>query len=1300
MNLRHIFRGLLSVILAGVLFAFIPVHSSASQTQYRPYFGLLHSHTGLSGGVGTVEEAFSRASGAEGMDFFAVTEHSHSFDNDLSGTIGSDAAAVSQAWAAGKAAAAAVTSDTFVGIYGYEMSFRDSDGFGHLSTFHTPGFVSRNRDGFDTLGACYEALTQVPEAVSQFNHPGRELGYFENFAHRTDSYDAAVSLLEVSGADGSFSDEFYIRALDKGWHLAPTFSRNPYGPDPGKGRTVILAEALTEQSLYNAMKNRRCYATTDPDLEIRYTLNGAVMGSIVPWADTISLEISLQDATEGSTASAEVVCGGGCVLQTVPLSSEPTTLSLPGKAGYYYLRITQPDGDLAVTAPVWMEEPAQAPEEETTLPPEPEESRPEESLPEESIPEETRSPVEDLDIQFCFGLLHGHTDLSDGKGTVEEAYAAAAGRMDFYAVTDHSNSFDNDLAGEIRTDASSVSESWLRGKAAARDATTSDFVGLFGYEMTWPDDRNLGHIVTFATPGFLSRNREGMENLKDYYEALTTVPGSVSQFCHPGPELGDFENFTHRTAAYDKAMPLLEIGGEEGLDELDSYIKALDAGWHTAPTISHNDHEGNFGSLNTARTAILAREKTEEALYEAMAQRRVYATEDPDLRLYYTLDGHLMGDILPQKDAHRISLLLFDPTDTGTATVEVLCDGGKSICSVPMPESGSLELTVPGGKHYYFLRITQSDGQTAITAPVWTDAYGDIGIDNFCADTQVPVPGQQLTLTLTLSNQETVPFALQSLTLYADGTPCYRLDHPGPVDAGTRRSFLIPFTWNTAGAVTLRAEAAGTIGGFSATVQSELTLHFRPKEMVKGILVDLGHSSHRAEDFDQLNALAQDANMQLNCFTGSVPEEGSILILPPPEQAYAPDFLQQVKIFCARGGTLVVCGESDQQNPQAAEYLNTLLQTAGSTMSIRADTALDPDHNGGKPTQLYPAVFNKDTIFCESLSRFQYYVHRSGATVAPGEGIWLVKGDKTTYASKTEERSPVLLAWEKFPSGGHILAAGSLFLEDESMPALKNRWDTPKANRTFAQILLGITREEFSITPIREVRKGKENILYHIKGYTTSGTSNRHNTFQDTIYLQDDTGGIAITPFREKNIPVGTPMIVAGYLKRQDGNLVFKPVDYDFPDEDAYRYVPETIDHSRAADYKNMGGQLLQVEAKIISLTLTQDGLGVQRLILQDPWGDRIAVHIEDTIFSGAYGTNLLAEKLKIGRTVRAMGLLHVDSNGVPVLRVRNCEEVVWVPPVPRPGDNPYTADNFPLIAGIWAASAGLLVLLLKRRKK
>jgi len=1305
-NLTCILRGLLSVFLAGVLSAFIPAASNAAeQIQYQPYFGLLHAHTEHSGGEGAVEYAFSRASQVEQLDFFAVTDYSHSLDNDKAGSIGTDGSGVSADWAAGKAAAAAVTTENFVGIYGYEMCYPDDYGLGHISTFHTPGWISRNQNGFETLTAYYDALTTVPTSVSQFNHPGWDLGYFSNFASRTDSYDEAIALLELGNGKGITTCEFYTTALDRGWHVAPTLSQNDFFGKFGTGsdaRTVILAEALTEECLYDAMKNRRCYATEDRDLKISYTLNGQVMGSIIPWSDTITIEAALSDATDGGIAVLEVVSTEGTTIHKAQFSGQTIRLTLPGAAGYYFLRITQPDGDLAVTAPVWMETPKEESPTETTqpTPSEPENAGPEE--PEESLPEETRPPLEALDVRFCFGLLHGHTDLSDGRGTVEEAYAAAAQQknMDFYAVTDHSNSFDNHLSAEIHTDAASISESWARGKAAAQAATTSDFVGIFGFEMTWPDDRYLGHITTFSTPGFLSRNREDMENLTDYYKALITVPGSVSQFCHPG-QLGTFENFSHHSADYDQALPLLEIGGEGRFDALDAYVKALDAGWHLAPTASHNDHEGNFGGLNAARTVILAPELTEEALYEAMAQRRVYATLDSDLSLYYTLDGHLMGDILPARDSHRLSLLLQDPTDPGTATVEVLSDGAQTLLCCPMPKSGTLELTLPGGKHYYFLRITQSDGDIAVTAPVWTEAYENVGVTDFSCDTLVPLPGQTLTLTLTLSNEETLPFLLQSLTLLANGTPAYRLEDPGTIGPGSTQTLTIPYSQSSAGAVTLRAEAVGTIGGISRTLHAELTLHFRAKEMVRGILVDIGHSSHSAGDFNSLETLARDAGMTMTCFTGSLPEDGSILILPPPETTYEPEFLQQVKIFCARGGSLVVCGCSEQQNPQAVRELNRLLQLIGSSMTIRSDTALDPVQNKEQPEEIYLTCFNRDAFFCGDITESQYYVNHFGATVDPGSGIWLVKGENTTISSKTGEISPVLLAWEELSSGTHILASGSLFPADNAMPLPKNRWDPPTANQTILEALLGITRGKFPITDIREVRNGQENTLYHIKGYTTSGTSNRYNTFPDTIYLQDDTGGIAITPFRQSDVAVGTPMVAAGYLKRQEGNLVFMPVDYDFPDERAYRYVPETINHSRAVDYNTYGGQLLQVEAKVTAVTLTEDGLGVRRFVLTDDWGDRITVMIEETIFSGAYGTNTLASQVKIGRTVRAMGLLHLDRNGIPVIRVRNCEEVVWVPPIPRPGskDNPYTGDPI----GIWAATLCVSVfgiLLVSRRQK
>lgn len=106
------------------------------------------------------------------------------------------------------------------------------------------------------------------------------------------------------------------------------------------------------------------------------------------------------------------------------------------------------------------------------------------------------------DWNVYFGQLHAHTNLSDGIGSVEEAfdYASKVENLDFFAVTDHSDSFDNADAGAIGADGRSISTGWAAGKQAAASVTNEDFVGLFGFEMTWPEDKQLGHISTFNTP--------------------------------------------------------------------------------------------------------------------------------------------------------------------------------------------------------------------------------------------------------------------------------------------------------------------------------------------------------------------------------------------------------------------------------------------------------------------------------------------------------------------------------------------------------------------------------------------------------------------------------------------------------------------------------------------------------------------------------------------------------------------------------------------------------------------------------
>lgn len=657
------------------------------------------------------------------------------------------------------------------------------------------------------------------------------------------------------------------------------------------------------------------------------------------------------------------------------------------------------------------------------------------------LPREEENANPPSEWNFYFGQLHAHTNLSDGTGTVTEAFshAAAVEHLDFFAVTDHSNSFDNHLFGEIGADGSAISTEWAAGKAAAAAVTDETFVGIFGYEMTWPNGVGLGHINTFHTPGWQSREQTGFETLQGYYDALTTVPGGISQFNHPSRAYGDFDAFQYYSPEYDAAIQLLEVGGEKGEPAYSYYTKALDAGWHVAPTNNQTNHNGDWGSASSARTVVLAKTLTEESLYEAMAHHRVYASEDWDLEILYKLNGQIMGSILRRAGNYTVTAQLYDPSDAAIGLVEVIADGGKRVASQKV-EDASAEITipVPSGCSYYYLRITQPDGDIAVTAPVWVE---DI-LTSLTVDSSEITEGQQVMLTLELFNRRTTEIVLEELTIHENGQVIHQLTNPGTVAPNSKFTYVLPHIFREPGEKTLMA----TITEAEEIFEAVLPLH---------------------------------------CKSAPLP-----------------------------------------------------------------------------------------------------------------------------------------------------------------------------------------------VSTIEQARSGSLGEIFRVTGYVTAGTANPANTFSNTLYLQNDTGGIAVIGRFPAGIQVGAPVEVTGCLRRQGGNLILECLEHVLLEQDYYRHVPRTMTHDIAMNYEIHGGELLQIEGEVVSLVKTTDGKGISRFTIKDIRGDLATVIVEPNIGSGAAGANELASEVKPGRTVRAMGLLHVDENGNPVLRVRNCEEVVYVPPLPD-HSNPKTGDRF-----------------------
>lgn len=916
----------------------------------------------------------------------------------------------------------------------------------------------------------------------------------------------------------------------------------------------------------------------------------------------------------------------------------------------------------------------------------------------------------DLDWNLYFGQLHAHTDISNGAGSVEEAfqYASQVDGLDFFAVTDHSDSFDNADMGAIDADGADISADWAAGKQAAASVTNGDFVGLFGFEMTWPEDKQLGHISTFNTPGWQTRDQEAFTNvtaaLENYYKVLTAVPGSVSQFNHPDDIHGDFERFDHYSPRYDAVVSLLEVAGEDGVVDCEYYDLALDKGWHVAPTNNQNNHNGQWGDASDARTVVLAKSLTEEALYAAMKDRRVYATQDSDLAIFYELNGTVMGSILPKSEEAEITVFLSDPTDEAIGNVEVVTDGGAVLVSeyVETP-SQVLELPASGGRSYYYLRITQPDGDVAVTAPVWMDGYDDIGIGSFISDTLTPARDEEIGLTVELYNDESVEFDLDALSLYADETLVSTVSDLGEVAGMSTLDYTFSYAHPELGVTEFRVEAAGSVNGEDRTYEDTLSLSFHVPEQVKYISVDASHDNSGTGKLNRLAEIAAQNSISVKKFKTELPKDSDILLITAPAEPFDEAFVEKVRTFAESGGTVILCGQADKGHTSGE--MNKLLEAMGATVRLNDDAASSISTN----------VFNPDSGLTKSLTQEQTYTQRAGCTVNPGNGTWLVKGRDTTHGIDADAdgqetgEDTVLLAGEELPGDGKVYVSGGLFLEDSAMKEPDNIWKPVSGNQRIVEVLLKIERAACpELVTIGEMRSGKAGEIYHIRGWATSGTSHPGNTFSKTIYLQDDTGGVALVPFtkkeKEKDIEVGTPIEVVGRKEIRGGNVVLKIIDYDKKlDEPLYNYTPETTPNKDAMDYDANGGRLMQVEGKVTKVTYTDDRKVVSRITLKDGNGDFAEILIEDGIVSGADGKNNLASQVKKGRTVRAIGILHLDSDGTPVLRVRNCDEVVYVPPVPvslGSRRNPRTGDLIWIAVGVMVLSGIGLAVLLKKRKK
>ncbi len=402
-----------------------------------------------------------------------------------------------------------------------------------------------------------------------------------------------------------------------------------------------------------------------------------------------------------------------------------------------------------------------------------------------------------------FGLLHAHSFASDGSGTPEQAFARAdsiAG-IDFLAVTPHNHRLAESLARGVRRDGVmiatmpdlydadtdvTVTRNWSIDDqdfsesvttpsviAAATDASTNGFVGIYGQEFSSISRGNhvnvlgWGSVLTVESGEF----RELYDLFGDVVAQGAAVP--VAQINHPDihrdlfyrgskdsviakmfNDLGfdDYnEDFSELVAAADQFLVLVEIltgpafateaRGSVRYDAHENdYYYYLIQGFHISPSVGHDNHFETWGNATAARMGVFATELTQASLFSAMRANRTFASEDSDLTIEFLINNEPMGSAISVAEGEILNIVLQvdDPTSPGESYVAELIYGDidqqdrasleKWVAKDGLTESWSFDgdgellfdqYLASGNPEFFYVRVTQGDDDRAWSAPVW-----------------------------------------------------------------------------------------------------------------------------------------------------------------------------------------------------------------------------------------------------------------------------------------------------------------------------------------------------------------------------------------------------------------------------------------------------------------------------------------------------------------------------------------------------------------------------------------------------
>jgi len=321
-----------------------------------------------------------------------------------------------------------------------------------------------------------------------------------------------------------------------------------------------------------------------------------------------------------------------------------------------------------------------------------------------------------------WGDVHGHTGLSDGKGTVDDyfQYARDVAKLDFVIVTDHD--FGNASPWRM------PKEDWtLTQDSADRHTENGRFVAIAGYEWTsqpkyWTAEERLfsgppryynhKNVYFPSRVDYLFSAKDSAYCSPDLLAAAVRKHGGLIHNCHPSEGPDGRDQF-----AYDASCNDVIVNTEMGPDKINYEGKEYTLNWENVVRtfLNRGGKTGLVGGTDThegkpaARTAVLAKELTRPAIFEALRRRRNYAISNARIVLDLRIDGHVMGEEIEIQGKPRI-VAEIQGTDQIDEVVLVR-DGAPLHTLKPTAREVRFEYEDDtfSGSSCYYLRVTQAD---------------------------------------------------------------------------------------------------------------------------------------------------------------------------------------------------------------------------------------------------------------------------------------------------------------------------------------------------------------------------------------------------------------------------------------------------------------------------------------------------------------------------------------------------------------------------------------------------------------